>query len=311
MEANELLEKATAENKAKGQSYNFTDQELIRQLAKSRNAQGQELEFEDLSGYELPPRTQFSMLSKPAVSIKYGELTFNMASIRLFEDTFYVLTPVNRDKKRLMVVPCKEEESQSLQWARIQKSDQKKVSRTITSEEFVLKIYHLMGWNLNCRYKVMGRVALLKPGPVPVLVFDLEEAIMFDSTVVEIKNEATGEIKKKQVKYYPEEYKDRIGKSYSDYVQSKQMTIFEFMEEYAGQSYSDLIDNSDNAADNSAGNSPDNAENGENLTASLSGNIPAENSLTGNSDTSGVDSIAPAENPTTDNSDNPPNMTEE
>ena len=33
MEANELLEKATAENKAKGQSYNFTDQELIRLLA--------------------------------------------------------------------------------------------------------------------------------------------------------------------------------------------------------------------------------------------------------------------------------------
>ena len=38
--------------KGKGQSYNFTDQELIRQLVKSRMAQGQELEFEDLSGNE-------------------------------------------------------------------------------------------------------------------------------------------------------------------------------------------------------------------------------------------------------------------
>ncbi len=226
--------------KSKGQAYNFTDQELIRQLAKSRLAQGQELEFEDLSGYELPPRTQFSMLSKPAVSIKYGKLTFNMASVRLFDEALYILTPVHRKKKRLMVVPCREEESASLQWARIRESDDVKVNRTISSEEFVLKLYKLMGWKLNCRYKVLGRVALAKPGPMPVLIFDLEEAIMFDSKPMEFVDEETGEVKKKQVKYYPEEYKDCIGKSYNDYIESKQMNIFEFLDEYTGQSYSDL-----------------------------------------------------------------------
>lgn len=226
--------------KGKGQSYNFTYQELIRQLVKSRMAQGQELEFEDLSGYELPPRTQFSMLSKPAVSIKYGKMTFNMASVRMFDEALFILTPVNRDKKRLMVVPCKEEESASLQWARIRESDDTKVNRTISSEEFILKLYKMMGWKLNCRYKILGRVALAKPGPMPVLIFDLEEAIMFDSKPMEFVDEETGEIKKKQVKYYPEEYKDCIGKSYNDYIEAKQMNIFEFLDEYTGQSYSDL-----------------------------------------------------------------------
>lgn len=226
--------------KGKGQSYNFTDQELIRQLVKSRMAQGQELEFEDLSGYELPPRTQFSMLSKPAVSIKYGKMTFNMASVRMFDEALFILTPVNCDKKRLMVVPCKEEESASLQWARIRESDDTKVNRIISSEEFILKLYKMMGWKLNCRYKILGRVALAKPGPMPVLIFDLEEAIMFDSKPMEFVDEETGEIKKKQVKYYPEEYKDCIGKSYNDYIEAKQMNIFELLDEYTGQSYSDL-----------------------------------------------------------------------
>ena len=32
---------------------------------------------------ELPPRTQFSMLNKPAVSIKYGVMKFNMACIAI------------------------------------------------------------------------------------------------------------------------------------------------------------------------------------------------------------------------------------
>ena len=233
----------TPNGKNKGESYNYSDQELIRQLVKSRMAQGHELEYEDLSDYELPPRTQFSMQSKPAVSIKYGEMTFNMACVRMFEDAYYILTPVNRKKKRLMVVPCKEEESASLQWARIRKNDGAKVNRTITSEEFTMKLFRLMGWKMGCRYQVMGRIALAKPGPMPVLVFDLEEAIMFDTKPVEFVNEETGETKKKVIKYYPEEYKDCIGKSYADYIETKQMSIFEFLDEYTGQSYSDYDSN--------------------------------------------------------------------
>ena len=168
----------------------------------------------------------------------YSSLTYKYDHIPDYD--LFILTPVNRDKKRLMVVPCKEEESASLQWARIRESDDTKVNRTISSEEFILKMYKMMGWKLNCRYKILGRVALAKPGPMPVLIFDLEEAIMFDSKQMEFVDEETGEIKKKQVKYYPEEYKDCIGKSYNDYIEATQMNIFEFLDEYTGQSYSDL-----------------------------------------------------------------------
>jgi hypothetical protein len=228
---------AVGEN-GKGQSYNYSDQELIRQLVKSRMAQKSELEYEDLAGYELPPRSQFSMLNKPAVSIKYGKMTFNMACIRLFHEVRYILPMVHREKKRLTVVICSEEESESVEWARIRKTDDAWVNKTISSEEFILKIFRLMGWKLNCRYKVLGRVANSERGLV--LVFDLSEAIMFDAKPKEFVDEETGEIKKKQIKYYPDEYKDRIGKSYNDYIQSKQMNIFEFLEGYVGQGYSDM-----------------------------------------------------------------------
>ena len=249
----------TSENK-KGQRYNYSDQELIRQLVKSRLEQGQEMEYEDLSGYELPPRSQFSFLSKPTMTIKYGKMTFNMASIRLFSDCMFILTPVHPIKKRLMVVPCADEEAASLQWSRRKESDGTVVNRTISSEEFVIKLYKMMGWKFSCRYKILGRVALAKPGPMPVLIFDLEEAIMFDSKPKEFVDEETGETKKKQIKYYPEEYKDCIGKSYNDYIEARQMNIFEFLDEYTGQSYSDLPekenteDNTAHLEENSAGN---------------------------------------------------------
>lgn len=226
--------------KSSGESYNYSDQELIRQLVKSRLSQGQELEYEDLSDYELPPRTQFSMLSKPAVTIKYGKMTFNMAAVRLFEDAYHVLTPSTSKRRRLSVIPCTEEESASVEWARKRKSDGAKVNKTITSDEYTLKLFKMMGWNLNCRYKILGRVTIGMPGNIPILVFDLDEAVMFDSKPMEIVDDETGEIKKKQVKYYPDTYKDCIGKSYVDYMECKQMNMFEMLSDYTGQSYSDL-----------------------------------------------------------------------
>ena len=145
-------------NNQEGQSFTAREFELIQELVRSRMEKNEELQYESFEGYELPPRTQFSMLKKPAVSIKYGQLTFNMAAIRLFEGVKHVLTVVNTEKKRLAVVPCAEEESASVEWARVNKQG-KWVNKNITSVDFVENLYHLMGWNRECRYKVLGRVA--------------------------------------------------------------------------------------------------------------------------------------------------------
>ena len=227
----------TAGEKQKGEAYSCGEQELIRQLVKSRMAQKSELEYESLDGYMLPPRTQFSMLNKPAVSIKYGRMTFNMACIRLFESVEFILPLVHPGKKRLTVVMCAEEESASVAWARKRQKDAVWVNRDITSEDFIFNLYKMMGWKNDCRYKVLGRVANSSQGLV--LVFEMDEAIMFASKPVEVVNKETGEVKKKQVKYYPDAYKDCIGRSYNDYVEARQMNMFEYLEEYMGQTYSD------------------------------------------------------------------------
>ena len=121
------------------------EQALIQELIKTKQEQKQELEFESFEGYELPPRTQFSMLKKPAVSIKYGKMTFNMACIRLFEGIQYILPLVNIAKKRLAVAMCVEEESASVEWARFKKNEVW-VNKDITSVDFIEKIYQAMGW---------------------------------------------------------------------------------------------------------------------------------------------------------------------
>lgn len=62
------------EEKSRAQELSVREISLIRELAQIRKEHKRELEYEKFDGYELPPRTQFSMLNKPAVSIKYGEI---------------------------------------------------------------------------------------------------------------------------------------------------------------------------------------------------------------------------------------------
>ena len=202
---------------------------LIQELIKVRQESNRELEYEHFDGYEMPPRTQFSMLKKPAVSIKYGKLTFNMAAIRLFEGVQHVLPMVNRQKKRLAIVPCAEEESASVEWAR--KKGDTWVNKQVTSLDFVESIFQFMEWNRECRYKILGRLVNSDRGLI--LVFDLEEFIMFEPNKEEYIDPTTGETKKRQVKYYPDFYKDRIGRYYNDYVAMRQMNLFEDTESYS------------------------------------------------------------------------------
>jgi len=51
----------TNQKKPKGMQYNSREAELIRELVKSRLARNEELEFEEVGEYEVPPRFQFPM----------------------------------------------------------------------------------------------------------------------------------------------------------------------------------------------------------------------------------------------------------
>ena len=77
--------------------------ELIQELIKLRKDKNIDLEYEDLDDYEVPPRTQFSMLKKPAVTINHSTLTFNAAAIRMFEGLKYGIPILlsGRERKRM------------------------------------------------------------------------------------------------------------------------------------------------------------------------------------------------------------------
>ena len=113
-----------------GEGFSAKEQELIRQLVQERLGKKNAIEFESLDDYVVPPKMFFSMIKKPAVSIRANRLEFNMSSIRLFEGVQYVLPMLSERKKRMVVAICAEEELSSVEWARLKKD--KWVNRSIT-----------------------------------------------------------------------------------------------------------------------------------------------------------------------------------
>ena len=108
---------------------------------------------------------------------------------------------------------------------------------TLWARDLYDQIFKLMNWNRECRYKVLGRVANSDQGLC--MLFDLEEAIMFTPKPQEYTDPLTGEMKKKQIKFFPDVYKDRIGKSYNDYIAGHQMNLFEDFIGYQGSAVLD------------------------------------------------------------------------
>lgn len=262
---------------------------LIQALVKEKLEHGEELEYEKFDGYELPPSTQFSMVKKPTVTIKYGKIRFNMAAIRLFSGIKYILPMINGDKKRLAVVPRKEEESSSVEWARNRKKDDAWVNKDISSVDFVNKIFNMMGWKADCRYKIIGRIANSDKGLI--LLFDLEEALCFESEKKEVVNPLTGKTSVVNNKVYPKKYDGKIGTDYNDYMATESGGSFEDLTSYEENSLDDSGDNENSSVDDSLkntsieGKTTDNVINNDILADDLSdGNNSSDNSVDNSTD---------------------------
>ena len=208
---------------------NYTDeQEIVDQKA---------IELaEDFSydGYQVVRRELFAHLREPAVVIRRDSVTFNTACIAGLEDAVYIQILVNQENKRMVVRKCEENDKDALRWC-VTKPDKRK-SRKMTNKIFSAMMYEMMGWNLDCRYKILGHKITFEDETI--YVFDLMETEIFldikgkrakkdtesqattenannieetASSDIDIERSAEEIKKKNRIPFYPKEWKDSFG----------------------------------------------------------------------------------------------------
>ncbi len=96
----------------------------------------------------------FAHLRDPAIVIRKDSITFNTACITGLEDVVYVHVMFNNDLKRIVVRGCDENDKDALRWC-VAKPDKRK-SRKMSCKPFATLVYQKMGWDSECRYKMLG-----------------------------------------------------------------------------------------------------------------------------------------------------------
>lgn len=141
-------------------------------------ARASELEDEfSYDGYQVVRRELFAHQNAPAVTIRRDCVTFNASCIRGLEDVVYIHILINPDTRRMVVKRCDEDDKNALRWC-VVRSD-KRASRSVTSKRFSAMLYDLLGWDENCRYKILGY--RIKVDGEQIYVFDLlEPEILLD-----------------------------------------------------------------------------------------------------------------------------------
>lgn len=213
---------------------------------------------EDFSydGYQVVRRELFAHLREPAVVIRRDSVTFNTACIAGLEDAVYIQILVNQDNKRMVVRKCEENDKDALRWC-VAKPDKRK-SRKMTNKIFSAMMYEMMGWNLDCRYKILGHKITFEDETI--YVFDLMETEIFldikrkkakkdtesQSTTENANNieetassdtdteRSVEEIKRKnRIPFYPKEWKDSFGLPVEEHRKALEINMLDGYAEFA------------------------------------------------------------------------------
>ena len=127
--------------------------------------------LDELRNLEVLRTELASSLFKPKIILGYDNISFTKACVKLFPDTQYVNILIDRMKKRIIVLPVHQHAKDALRWCNVK--DGEAVKRTCTAKKFGEKLYDMMSWVKENKYRVLAYYQEIEG--VRLLVFNLTE----------------------------------------------------------------------------------------------------------------------------------------
>lgn len=126
--------------------------------------------------YEVVRCEYFSGVGEPAITFKRGRVKFSAACLKKIPEDNYVLFLIDSAGEKLTIEPCGSDERDAIRWSSFY--SEKRKPKVITGSEFCRRLFELMRWHDDCRYKLFGKAACGADGKV-ILAFDLNSAIIY------------------------------------------------------------------------------------------------------------------------------------
>lgn len=163
----------------------------------------------NLAGYQVTKAELFAHSREPAITIWENRIKFNMACLRRFPGVTHIQILIHPEQKRLIIRPCEPDTPDSLRWAK--GGGEKDLSnRDLLCKVFASKVFDLMGWDTQYRYKMMGKPA----------VYEGEMLYLFKLTDFELFVNG-----KKTKAYLPESWREYFGTPVEQHEESYKINL--------------------------------------------------------------------------------------
>ena len=171
-----------------------------------------------LDNFQVVRREFFSHTSEPSITFNNYKIGLNSACIKRLPQIDYIQFLINRQTKKLAIRPCLESDLHSFQWCTT--SGGKRKPRQVTGRIFFMKLFDIMDWNPNYRYKILGK--LIRANGEYLFVFDLMSTEVYQRITKEGVNP-----KMSRTPVFPVEWQDQFGIPYEEHRKSLQINIFD------------------------------------------------------------------------------------
>lgn len=169
-------------------------------------------------GYQVVRREFFAHINEPSVTFNNYKFYVNTACLNRFPQVDYVQVLVNQESRILAIRPCRAEDRDACAWCT--NGSGRRKPKQITCKIFFAKVFSLMGWNLDYRYKLLGRIIHARD----------EWLIAFDLTATEVYQRVQKDGRKpksSRTPVFPEGWKTQFGLPFREHQKSMQVDIFE------------------------------------------------------------------------------------
>ena len=171
-------------------------------------------------GYQVVRGEFFAHLNEPSITFNNYKVNLNAACINKLPNIKYIQFLVNPAEKKLAVKPCSENVRDSYLCCTFNHKNGKRRPRYISCRVFYLKLFSLMNWNLDFKYKLLGNLICSKGEYI--FLFDLTSTEVFQREISEGKK-----VKNSRIPAFPEEWKDQFGLPVEEHKKSFQINIFD------------------------------------------------------------------------------------
>ena len=172
----------------------------------------------ELGEYEIVRPEFFAHIKEPAFTINVDKISVNTACVRLLPDTEFIQILINRQEKKLVLLPCDETEITGYRWVKIKNG--KRYSTQRSGEPFVLTLCRIMDWNPDYRYKILGRLVHSKGRTL--IAFDMSSYECFPKRI----SEDGKKVSSRRSAFTSGDWDGRFGPKYAESRRSLQMETF-------------------------------------------------------------------------------------